>query len=352
MKRISLLLGILIFSLQLTFAQDNNAVLLTINGEKISKSEFINVFKKNNKSETFDQKALEEYLDLYINFKLKVKEAEEIGYDTIKSFIDELIGYRKQLSQPYLTDREANEMLIKEAYERMQWDIRASHLLIKIPTNASPKDTLEAFNKIMNIRKRILKGESFEKLAQELSDDPSARDMPATNEHPMMHGNKGDLGFFTVLDMVYPFENAAFATKVGDISMPIRTTFGYHLIKVVERKKAMGKALVSHILILTPKDSVNYNDAKEKQKIEELYNRILKGEKFEEMARLYSDDKATAVKNGILPWFGVNRMVPEFISIVGELKNKNDISKPFKTAYGWHILKLIDKKEVGTYDEA
>lgn len=352
MKKILLLFGILIFSIQLTFSQENNPVLLTINGEKITKSDFLAVYKKNNnKSESIDPKAIEEYLELFINFKLKVNEAVELGYDTIKTFVDELIGYRKQLTQPYLTDRDANELLLKEAYERMQWDLRASHLLIKIPTNATPKDTLEAFNKIMSIRKRILKGESFEKLAEEFSDDPSARDTPASKDRPMMKGNKGDLGFFTVLDMVYPFETAAYNTKVGEISMPVRTSFGYHLIKVVDRRKAMGKALVSHILILTPKDSLNYDDSKEKKKIDEIYERILKGEKFEEMAKLYSDDKATAVKNGMLPWFGVNRMVPEFISTISDLKNKNDISKPFKTVYGWHLVKIIDRKEIGTYDE-
>lgn len=352
MKKILLFFGILIFSIQLTFSQENNPVLLTINGEKIIKSDFLAVYKKNNnKSETIDSKAIEEYLELFINFKLKVNEAVESGYDTIKTFVDELSGYRKQLTQPYLTDRDANELLLKEAYDRMQWDLRASHLLIKLPANATPKDTLEAFNKIMSIRKRILKGESFEKLAEEFSDDPSSRDMPASKDRPMMKGNKGDLGFFTVLDMVYPFETAAYNTKVGEISIPVRTAFGYHIIKVVDRRKAMGKALVSHILILTPKDSLNYDDSKEKKKIDEIYDRILKGEKFEEMAKLYSDDKATAVKNGMLPWFGVNRMVPEFISTISELKNKNDISKPFKTVYGWHLVKIIDRKDIGTYDE-
>ena len=172
-------------------------VLMTIGSTKVTVSEFENVYRKNNSKEgTPDAKSLAEYVDLFVNFKLKVKEAEEMGLDTAKSFKEELGGYRKQLAQPYLTDKDVNDKLLKETYDRMQEDVHASHILVKVSETALPKDTLDAYNKILKIRARIVKGEDFNKVAAEkgISDDPSSKD------------NGGDLGFFTSLQMVYPFE--------------------------------------------------------------------------------------------------------------------------------------------------
>jgi len=334
------------------FAQkDNNAVLMTIAGEKITKSEFLNVYNKNNlKKDVIDKKSLEEYLDLYINFKLKVKEAESLGLDTAVSFITELAGYRKQLAQPYLTDKEVNDNLLQEAYDRMQWDIRASHILVKVAINAAPKDTLIAYNKIMGIRNRIIKGESFAKVAAEMSEDPSAKEQAASKNRSYVKGNEGDLGYFTVLDLVYTFETAAYNTGVGKISMPVRTDFGYHLVKVTDKKPAMGKVQVAHILITIPANSTADDSAKYKSKIHEVYNKIKTDSSFENMAKQYSDDKASAAKGGVIPWFGVNRMVPEFIETISKLKNKSDISEPVQTMYGWHIIKLVDRKGIASLD--
>ncbi|MBC7862325.1 MAG: peptidylprolyl isomerase, partial [Bacteroidia bacterium] len=197
-------------------------VLMTIDGKPITKSEFESVFFKNNPSRTIsDPKAVEEYVDLFINFKLKVKEAEEMGLDTVKTFVTELGGYRRQLSGPYLTDKNVNEKLVNEAYDRMKTEIHASHILVRLTEDALPKDTLDAYNKIISFRNRALKGEDFGKLARESADkgDPSAKD------------NAGDLGFFSSFSMVYTFESAAYATKAGEISLPVRTRFGYHIIK-------------------------------------------------------------------------------------------------------------------------
>jgi peptidyl-prolyl cis-trans isomerase SurA len=333
------------------FAQ-NDPILMTIAGDNITKSEFLNVYyKNNNKSTAIDKKSLDEYLELFINYKLKVKEATEMGLDTAAAFKNELAGYRKQLAQPYLVDKDVTDQLIKEAYDRMKFDIRASHILIKLDANALPKDTLIAYNKIFNIRKRIVGGEDFGKLASELSDDPSARDQEANKEHPAVKGNKGDLGYFTVLDMVYPFETAAYNTKPGDVSMPVRTSFGYHLIKVNDKRAAMGKVQVAHIFVALPKvDSAGAAD-KAKSKIDEIYTKVQKGEVFEELAKQYSEDKGSGSKGGVLPWFGCNRMVPEFIVAVSSLTKKNDISAPVKTPYGWHIIKLLDRKEIGSFDD-
>jgi peptidyl-prolyl cis-trans isomerase SurA len=332
------------------WAQNSDQVLMNIAGENVTKSEFLGVYQKNNtKGEVIDQKSLDEYLDLFINFKLKVKEAEVLGLDTVKSFRDELGGYRKQLAQPYLIDEDANKALLDEAYARKGEDIRASHILIRVEKNASPADTLTAYNKLMKIRKRLLKGEDFGKLAAEFSDDESAKDR--TQEGHTMKGNKGDMGYFTVFDMVYPFETGAYKTKVGEVSMPVRSEFGYHLIKVTDRKPAMGKVQIAHILFLYPKDAKAADSAALKSKAEAAYKKLQDGEEFAAVAKEFSEDKGTSDKGGVLPWFGVNRMVPEFISEISKLKQVGDYTAPFQTSFGWHIIKLVEQKPIGSFDE-
>lgn len=345
-----------LFFVAKNFAQKNSdPILLTVAGEKISKSEFLSVYNKNNlKKDVIDKKSLQEYLDLYVNFKLKVKEAETLGLDTASSFVTELTGYRKQLAQPYLTDKDINDKLLQEAYNRMQWDIRASHILIKISPDASPKDTLAAYKRAMGIRDAIMKGESFAKAAVENSDDPSARDQAAVANRPAFKGNAGDLGYFSAFDLVYPFETAAYSTKIGEVSMPVRTDFGYHLVKVTDRKPAMGKVQVAHILITyshTPGAAATAEDSvKAKAKIIEIADKIKAGASFEDMAKQFSDDKSSGPKGGVIPWFGVNRMVPEFIVAISKFKNKNEISDPVQTAYGWHLIKFLDRKGIAPFD--
>ncbi len=330
---------------------NDDPVLLTVAGEKITRSEFLNVYNKNNmKKDVIDKKSLEEYLDLYINFKLKVKEAESLGMDTVSSFKTELAGYRKQLAQPYLMDKEVNDKLLQEAYSRMQWDIRASHILVKVGPNASPADTLKAYKKIMDIRDSIVKkGKNFGKMAIAYSDDLSARDQSQNGNRPATKGNAGDLGYFTALDLIYSFETAAYNTKVGEVSMPVRTDYGYHLVKVTDRKPAMGKVQAAHILITIPANSTAADSAKYKAKIFEIYQKIKGGAAFEDMAKQFSDDKASAAKGGVMAWFGVNRMVPEFIATVSKLK-KGEYSEPTQTMYGWHIIKMLDRKEIAPFD--
>ncbi|MFL5763770.1 MAG: peptidylprolyl isomerase [Bacteroidia bacterium] len=348
----SLVLPVALLAVNTVFAQTkktnpptepvkNDPVLMTIGNSKVTVSEFRNVYDKNRKDGPADPKALNDYVDLFINFKLKVKEAEEMGLDTAKAFKEELAGYRKQLAQPYLTDKDVNEKLLKETYDRMQEDIHAAHILVKVPEGALPKDTLEAFNKIMKIRARIMKGEDFMKVAAEkgVSDDPSARE------------NGGDLGFFTSLQMVYPFETAAYNTKVGEVSMPVRTRYGYHLIKVIERRKAQGEVLVSHIMVKTPPNMSKEDSLNAFTKITEIYNKLKAGSKFEDLANEFSDDKSSAKKGGELPWFGTGKMPAEFEKTAFALKEKGDYSQPMRTKYGWHIIKLNDKRGLAPFDD-
>lgn len=323
-----------------SWAQDNSPVLMNVAGKSVTKAEFENIYHKNSpKDKVQDENSLKEYLELFINFKLKVKEAEDLGLDTTAAFKNELEGYRKQLAQPYLTDTEANERLIKEAYDRLKREIRAAHILIKCDQNALPKDTLAAYNKAIDLRKRILKGEAFDKLAKQYSDDPSAKD------------NGGDLGYFTGLQMVYPFETACYNTKVGEVSTPVRTRFGYHIIKVSDSRESQGQVQVAHIMVKMPKPATKEDSANVKAKINEIYSKVKSGENFAELAAQFSDDKGSSRKGGELPYFGPGKMVFEFEQASFSLKNKGDYSEPVLTAFGWHIIKLIDRKPIATYDE-
>lgn len=333
-------------------AQTSNTVLMTVGGEEVTTQEFLSVYAKNNtKNDAMDRASLEEYLDLYINFKLKVREAEELGLDTAATFKSELAGYRKQLTQPYLTDKLMEEDLLREAWERSKYDLRASHILVKLDKNATPADTLTAYKKAMAIRNRLMKGEDFAKVAVEVSEDDGVRDRtdPATGR--ALKGNNGDLGFFTVLDMIYPFETAVYGLKVGEISRPVRTDNGYHIIKLTAKNPALGKLTVAHVFINVPKDASDESAATLKAKIDEAYTKLEAGEKWEDVVTKYSDDKGSAAKGGQLPSFGVNQIVPEFIEAIAGINDNGGYSRPVKTAFGWHIIKLIDKKGTRTFEE-
>ncbi len=342
MKNNRFLLLMILFSLtNFLFAQEaKDPVILDIAGENVPKSEFERVFRKNNNKDTdYSHQAVTEYLQLYINYKLKVREALESGMDTVQAFEDELAGYRTQLAQPYLVDKDVTENLLKEAYHRMKTDLRASHILIKCDQNALPKDTLEAYNKALKIRGEITRGADFNATARKHSEDPSAKD------------NAGDLGYFSAMQMVYPFESAAYSVKTGEVSQPVRTRFGYHVIKVTDSRPAQGEVRVAHIMVKIGAGAAAEDSVKAAQKINEIYTKLKAGEKFEDLARQFSDDPSSAKSGGALPMFGTGRMVPEFERAAFELKNINDYSQPTRTSYGWHIIRLLEKKPLGTYEE-
>ena len=338
-----ILLGVIAISLfAVNLNAQNNKVLLTVEDEQITVDEFLKVYNKNNNVDnSIDPKSVAEYLDLYVNFKLKVKEAERLGMDTVTAFVKELGGYRKQLAKPYLTDQEMTDDLIKEAYDRMKYDVRASHVLVRVGLEALPKDTLKARARLNSILKSIKNPEKdFGKAAADLSEDPSAKQ------------NFGDLGYFTAFQMVYPFETAAYTTKPGTISKPIRTRFGYHVLYVHDKRPARGEITVSHILIKLDEDMDDASQANAEQKINELYERIQKGDDFEALARQFSDDKSSAAKGGELPKFGTGRMVPEFEDASFALLKDGEVSKPVKTQYGWHIIKRLEKTDIPSFEDS
>jgi peptidyl-prolyl cis-trans isomerase SurA len=326
------------------FAQNSSKTLLTIANEEVRVEEFLSVYNKNRQiGEALDPKTIDEYLDLFVNFKLKVKEAESLRMDQEPAFISELAGYRKQLAKPYLVDTEIGERLIEEAYLRLQTEVRASHILISLSENASPEDTLKAFLKIQKLRYEINAGADFASYASAYSQDPSAK------------ANGGDLGYFSALYMVYPFENAAFTTTKGGVSKIIRTRFGYHILKVTDTRSSRGEVKVAHIMIKNNKntDSETGSDTSlAKNKIEAIYKKLVEeNANFEEMAKQYSDDKKSASNGGELPWFGSNKMVESFENTAFGLSQKNALSKPVQSPYGWHIIKLIDRKGLGSFEE-
>ncbi len=340
-KRLILALGIL-FSLNTTAQTDN--VVMEIDGKKVTKSEFLQIYLKNNPNPKYDKQALDEYMELFKKFKLKVAEAEALGYDTIPKLKKELAGYRKQLSQPYLIDSTKNSSLVKQAYERMKNEVHAAHILVKVAENASPEDTLAAYNRILAIKKRIENGEDFATVAKGKngSDDPSAV------------RNGGDLGYFTAFQMVYQFEEAAYNTPIGKISDPVRTKFGYHILKVIDMRPARGTMKAAHIMVATGKDASAEDIESAHKKVDEIYAKLQAGESFEKLASEFSDDSQTAEKGGELPLFGTGtttRMVPEFEEAAFQLKANGDVSQPVQTAFGYHIIKRLDLTPLRSFEE-
>ena len=341
MKKIIVLL--LIFTgIQGAIAQ-NDPVVMEIDGKPVTKSEFLQIYLKNNPSPKFDQASLDEYVEMFTKFKLKVAEAEKLGYDTIPKLKKELDGYRKQLALPYLIDSVENQAMVAQAYDRIKNEVRASHILIRVDANASPKDTLAAYNKIMALKARVEKGEDFASVAK----------MKNGSEDPSAASNGGDLGFFTAFQMVYPFEEKAFTTQIGQVSEPFRTRYGYHIVKVTDKRPSRGTIRVAHIMVSTGKDATNEAKGNAEKKINEIYDKLVAGEKWETLVSLHSDDANSVKKNGELPTFGsgtTQRMVPAFEDAAFALKEVGQFSKPVKTDFGFHIIKLIEWKEVSSFE--
>ncbi|MDR1180370.1 MAG: peptidylprolyl isomerase [Bacteroidales bacterium] len=348
----AILFGLIFGFVMQVWAQTDDPVVMKLGKEEIKLSNFKNTYQKNNDLKKTTEQELRDYIDLYINFRLKYAEAEELHLDTIVALQEELASYRKQAAEKYLTDKEVNDKIVEEALERMKWDIRASHILKNVLSDAMPADTLAAYNAIMKIRSRILKGESFAEVAAKESDDLSARDKMSAGGEVIKKGNGGDLGYFTAFDLIYAFETGAYNTPVGQISMPVRSEFGYHLIFVQDKKPALGKIKATQIL-LPYNNSPNLTASEKeqdatavKEKITNLYTDIQKGDSFEDALKKQN----IAEKPGQLPLFGCNRFEGDFILGLYGLK-KGDVSKPINTSFGWHIVKIDEVEPVVIDDE-
>jgi peptidyl-prolyl cis-trans isomerase SurA len=327
---------------QLAFAQ-KEPVVMTINDKPVTKSEFLQIYTKNNPKPSFDKDSLDRYMELFQVFKLKVAEAEALGYDTLPRLQKELEGYKKQLALPYLIDSVQNQAMVQEAYNRTATEVRCSHILVKLDPNASPKDTLAAYNRLLGLKARIEKGEDFASVAKS----------KLGSEDPSVVNNGGDLGYFTAFQMVYPFEEKAYTTQVGAVSEPFRTRFGYHILKVTDKRAARGTIKVAHLMISTGREASAETRQNAEKKINEIYDSLSTGASWEKMVSAYSEDANSIKKSGELPAFGSGtsqRMVLEFEDAAFALKRVGEFSKPVKTQYGYHIIKLIEWTPVKSYD--
>ncbi len=318
----------------------SQGTILSIDDQEISSDEFLRVYNKNNNlTSSTDQKSVDEYMDLFINYKLKVIEAEDLGYDTIQSFIDEFTGYEKQLAKPYLEDSKLKEGLVEEAYERYSQEVKASHILIKCPAKALPKDTLKAYHKIKAIRARIIGGEPFEQVAKATSDDPSVKN------------NSGDLGYFSAFRMVYPFECAAFNTPVGEVSNIFRTSYGYHILKVYDKRPNRGSVKAAHIATSIAKNATEPEIRAAEEKINKAYTALMNGMSWNDAVKEFSENPRTKANNGEIGWLSAGQAPAEFFDPIIKL-DINEFTKPVRTQGGFHIGYVLDKKPIESFDEA
>lgn len=313
-------------------------VLITLGNKSFTTDDFFQSYTKNQLSADSVQRTdIRNYLDLYTNLKLKVVAAEAQGRDTTEAFREEINTYRKQLAQSYLTDKVLVESLAAEAYQRMQQEVNASHLLIALSDDAAPADTLAAYQSALALRRQLQGGADFAQLARERSNDP------------LTAANGGNLGYFTAFSVVYPLETAAYETPVGQVSPPVRTRFGYHLVRVNDRRASRGLVKVAHILVRMSPGAGEAGQQKAQQRIDAAYARLQQGEAFETVCRDVSDDATSRLSGGVLPIVETGRQVPAFEEAAFALARPGDFSKPVKTNYGWHILKLIERRGIQPY---
>jgi len=331
--KLKYLLVIVLFIVSKTFSQENQSILFTIDDESFYTQEFLAVYKKNLKTVDNSKTSIEKYLKLFVDYKLKVKEAKFLGLDTIQKYKNELRQYKNNLVLPYLKDKQVTKKLVNEVYSRLKKEVNVSHILIPLNPKALPKDTLIAYNLLIEARNLIINGRSFSEIAKEYSKDPSVQD------------NEGKVGYFTALQMVYPFENVAYKTKLNEVSMPFKTKFGYHILKVNDIRDSKGEVEVAHIMFKN--DSLVA-----KKKIDSVYNLLVNKESdFAVLAKKVSEDRASGMKGGKLNKFGYGRMIESFSKVAFSLTTGGEISKPFKTQFGWHIAKLIKKYPIQSFDQ-
>ncbi|WP_296698715.1 peptidylprolyl isomerase, partial [Algoriphagus sp.] len=317
--------------------------LLTIGGKPIEKDELIYLISKGQDSDPssigMSREEFEDNLNLFVNYKLKVRQAEDLGLDQSDEFINEFESFKENLKAPYLIKNSLEEGELRKAYSRMQEVIRASHILFEFPPNASKDDSLIVLRMALKVRDEINSGGDINELAIEYSDDPSAK------------VNKGDLGYFTALQMVQPFEDAAFSLQPGEVSDPVMTNFGYHIIKVFDKRPNPGQVRVSHILVrIDEKDTTSENLAR--RKIADIYTEIQKESTvWENIVKNYSEDPSSSQNGGLLPWFSVGSMIPEFEMTAFSLTEIGEVSPPVRTKYGYHILRLEDKKAIDSFED-
>ena len=351
MKKVILSI-ILLAGAVMGFAQEDK-VLMTINGEPVMLSEFLYIYEKNNQETSLEKKSKEEYLDLFINFKLKVTEAIAQGVDTTEAFAKELDGYRAQATPKYMQDNDAIDSLVTLSYNRKANIRRAAHIAIQCPMDADSATLAAAEAKIQLARERVTTGvekkvkkgrkwvtvrepEAFADVAREMTEDQAGKE------------NGGELGWIEVFRFVYPFEDAVYTTPVGEVTNVFRSPYGLH-IALVEEERPYEEVHAAHIMKMMPRGGEGTTAMDAKKQVDSLYQVVLAGADFAEVATANSDDKGSATRGGDLGWFGRGMMVQPFENITFDM-TPGEISEPFPTRFGWHFVKLYDKRGIQPLD--
>ena len=351
MRKIFVLFFAVVMALGVNAQKADDPVIFEINGKKIYKSEFMKEFLRSVGKDpsaaptacTYEKRqALMEYVDLFVNYRVKLEDAYEQGFDTMPDMIKELTGYRNELAAPYLIDSVTLDQLLKEAYERNHYTLHAAHILVRMGNQPSPADTLKAYQEAMELYERIKKGEDFSAVAIEYNEAHQRAERPSDSRPKK---DDGDLGNFNVFEMVYPFESAAYNLEIGAVSKPVRTAYGYHLVKLIDKVPYLGKASFQHIWVAETSDP-----SKAEGIINQAFEKILSGENFANVCNDYSDDQSTAGQGGALTNMNVREIPPEYVRILSFM-HPGDMSKPFHTHYGWHIVKLNSKDSLPSYEE-
>lgn len=356
MKKAFFSLILAIMSAAFVYAEEKGAVLLTIDGQPVYASEFLYIYNKNNNETTLENKTIDEYLDMFINYKLKVFEAKQQGLDTTSAFKKELSGYRAQIVPPYLTDTVKENELVLDAYNRMKEDIAVSQIVVRCPMNSNAEDSAIAYKKIQEARQRVTTGierrkgkkiikavpEDFAAVAREISEEPEAAQ------------TSGYVGWVTPFRYVLSFENAAYNTAEGKVSEIFRTPYGFHILKV-EKRIPHHEVRVAHIMCVTPKgEDKAKNDSVErvaKLKIDSIYADVTHGAAFAKVAFAMSNDRGSAANGGDIGWIGRGATIPEFEEVAFALKDSGEISKPVKSQYGWHVIMKLGDRDVQPFAE-
>ncbi|WP_035917036.1 peptidylprolyl isomerase [Flavimarina sp. Hel_I_48] len=324
------IVSVLFLAMPISAQTQENEVLMTVDGAPVYASEFKRVYGKNlDLVVESGQEDIDSYLQLFKNYKLKLAAAEELGLLEREDLKKELEGYKNQLAENLMMDSPVTESLVEEAYDHMLHEVQASHIMVAVSPSSKPKDTLIAYNKIREIRQKLVNGAAFETVAREKSEDPS------------VVNNGGDLGWFSAFKMVYPFEKAAYETPVVELSPIVRSSFGYHILKTTDKRESRGEVEVAHIMLaLNRKEGGNDQE----RRIWEIYKKLQNGESFDLLARKYSEDTKTARQGGNLARFAAGELNSTvFEDKAFALENTGDFSEPFKTKMGWHIVKLNEK---------
>ncbi len=323
----------------IAFAQTGDEILFSVDDNPVNVSEFDYIYSKTNgDTADYSRESLQEYLDLYVKFKLKVAKANDMGLDTVPALMQELAGYRRQLSDSYLVDQEVTEPMARELYDRMKEDVNVLHIAVDLPKKPG-EDTLSAFEKAKISLERVQEGVMWGKVARDFSTDPSAP------------RNGGEVGYITapLPPGLYNLENAIYETKPGDLSGIVRSEKAYHIIKVLDRREARGEVEAAHIFIRKPKEG---DDSATKARIDSIYKALNAGADFDELAKTLSEDSRSAPRNGYIGFFGINRYERSFEDAAFGVDTDGGYSAPIETRVGWHIIKRISKRATSDWSTA